>query len=199
MHELPARFYKQNRGQQLRGFYHVATTGSFSVAAEHMYLGQPAVTLQVQALERELNAKLFERRRGSVVLTPEGQVLFDLAAPLVEALESLDDAFRERLGRFEAGEVRCAAPDNVISDMLPSLVAHCNIKFPSIDLVFYSCTSLQALEMVSRGDVDLGIGAVRDLPGHIRFQQLTSRSSSSPHVTTAWWCPSTIYWPTAPT
>ncbi len=51
-----ARFYKQNRAQQLRGFYHVAITGSFSAAAERMVLSQPAVSLQVQALERELRA-----------------------------------------------------------------------------------------------------------------------------------------------
>jgi DNA-binding transcriptional LysR family regulator len=59
----PSYSYKQNRSQQLRGFYHVATTGSFSAAAKQMCIGQPAVTLQVQSLERELQAKLFNRKK----------------------------------------------------------------------------------------------------------------------------------------
>ncbi|MCL4533979.1 MAG: LysR family transcriptional regulator [Bacteroidetes bacterium] len=168
----PGHFYKQNRPQQLRGFYHVAVTGSFSVAAERMALGQPAVTLQVQALEQELQAKLFERKRGSIALTPEGQVLFEVAAPVVEALESLDEAFYERLGQFEAGEVRCAAPDNVVFDVLPNLVKDFNTRFPNIDLVLYSATSLQSLQMVLRGDSELGIGSVRQIPRNISFQPL---------------------------
>ena len=63
-----------------------------------MCIGQPAVTLQVQSLERELQAKLFNRKKGVVSLTLDGQVLFEVAAPLVQALESLDDVFREGLG-----------------------------------------------------------------------------------------------------
>ena len=167
-----ARFYKQNRPQQLRGFYHVAVTGSFTAAAEQMGLGQPAVTMQVQALERELRAKLFERKRGSVSLTPEGQVLFDVALPVIEALETIDTAFYERLGEIETGMVVCAATDSMILEVLPDLVEQFQVKFPNIELVLHSCTSLQAEDMVARGDADLGIGPVNALRRQIRFEPL---------------------------
>jgi DNA-binding transcriptional LysR family regulator len=169
---LPARFYKQNRAQQLRGFYHVAITGSFSTAADRMALGQPAVSLQIQALERELKAKLFERKRGAVTLTLEGRALFEVAVPVVEALETIDDAFRERLGQYEAGKVTCAATDDLVLQVLPHLVEKFTAAFPHIELVLYSCTSSQAVEMVARGDTDLGIGKVSQTHRQIRFQPL---------------------------
>ena len=56
-----ASYYKQNRLKQLRAFCHAATTGSISRAADQLYLSQPSVSLQIQALERELNTMLFEK------------------------------------------------------------------------------------------------------------------------------------------
>ena len=52
-----------------------------SEAAETLFLSQPTVSLQIQALEREMNLKVFERRGPRIKLTPEGQVLalFDMA------------------------------------------------------------------------------------------------------------------------
>ena len=72
-------YYKHNRLQQLRGFCYAVQAGSISKAAERMYLSQPSVSLQIQALERELNVTLFERRGPRIRLTPEGQVLYEKA------------------------------------------------------------------------------------------------------------------------
>jgi DNA-binding transcriptional LysR family regulator len=170
----PRRFYKQNRPQQLRGFYHVAVSGSFSAAAERMGLGQPAVSLQVQALEQELQARLFERRRGSVTLTPEGEILFEIAVPLVEALETVDDAFRERLGQYESGRVTCAATDHMVQQVFPDLLQRFTRRFPAIELVLYSGNSAQAVQMVVQGVADLGVGMLNAVPRHIRFRQLAA-------------------------
>ena len=52
-------YYKQNRLKQLRAFCQAAQTGSISEAAERLFLSQPTVSLQVQALERELDIVLF--------------------------------------------------------------------------------------------------------------------------------------------
>ncbi|MFV2068133.1 MAG: LysR family transcriptional regulator, partial [Pirellulales bacterium] len=50
--------YKHNRLQQLRGFCYAARAGSISKAADRMALSQPSVSLQIQALEREMKVKL---------------------------------------------------------------------------------------------------------------------------------------------
>jgi len=52
-------YYKQNRLKQLRAFCHAARTGSISEAADKVFLSQPTVSLQIQALERELETVLF--------------------------------------------------------------------------------------------------------------------------------------------
>ena len=77
MNSHPFR-YKHNRLQQLRGFCAVVESNSVSRAAARLNLTQPTVSLQVQALERELRATLFERRGPKLELTPEGEVLFEL-------------------------------------------------------------------------------------------------------------------------
>ncbi len=66
-------YYKQNRLKQLRAFCMAARTGSISQAAEKLFLSQPTVTLQIQALERDMNVVLFERRGPKISLTPEGR------------------------------------------------------------------------------------------------------------------------------
>ena len=75
-----ASYYKQNRLKQLRAFCYTAKSGSISKAAEQLYLSQPSVSLQIQALERELNTMLFERRGPKIRLTPDGQALLGTRA-----------------------------------------------------------------------------------------------------------------------
>ena len=74
-------YYKQNRLKQLRAFCYTARSGSISQAAELLFLSQPSVTLQIQALERDMNIKLFERRGPQIRLTPEGEALYKLSDP----------------------------------------------------------------------------------------------------------------------
>ena len=88
--------YKQNRLQQLRGFCFASQTGSMSKAAEKMFLSQPSVSLQIQALERELDARLFDRKGPKIELTHEGQILAELAQPLVDGFATLEETFNAR-------------------------------------------------------------------------------------------------------
>jgi DNA-binding transcriptional LysR family regulator len=82
-------YYKNNRLKQLRAFYQVVRCGSISKAAEKLFLSQPSVSFQIQALEREMEVILFERRGPHLKLTPEGEVLFQLAEPLVDGIDKL--------------------------------------------------------------------------------------------------------------
>ena len=59
--------------QQLRGFFEVARQGSFTRAADKLFLTQPAVSQQIKALEEELGQSLLERGRKGVRLTQAGE------------------------------------------------------------------------------------------------------------------------------
>jgi LysR family cys regulon transcriptional activator len=75
--------YKQNRLHQLKGFCAVVETRSVSKAAGQLNLTQPTVSLQVQSLERDLRTTLFERHGPKIQVTFEGELLYELARPLV--------------------------------------------------------------------------------------------------------------------
>src|SRR5262245_7082360 len=104
----------------LRTFLAVAQAGSFSRAARQLGASQPWVSQRVAQLEaylsrkrRDDNLTLLERRRGGVVLTPDGRLLHDLAATLFEALEQLEDAFEASRGPL-IGRVRVAAANTML-------------------------------------------------------------------------------------
>src|SRR5690349_15966183 len=97
--------YKQNRLQQLRGFCAVVEAGNVSRAAERLRLTQPTVSLQVQSLERDFRAELFERRGPKIALSFEGKLLYDLARPLVDGLGGLDQEFEARRNNVEQGRL----------------------------------------------------------------------------------------------
>ena len=71
---------------QLRGLYWTAKLKSFTAAAKKLYLTQPAVSLQVKALERHVGGKLLERVGRTIRLTHTGEVLFVQAEELMGKL-----------------------------------------------------------------------------------------------------------------
>src|SRR5687767_13045535 len=105
-------YYKQNRLKQLRAFCFAAQTGSVSKAAERLYLGQPSVTLQIQALERELGVTLFERRGPKIQLTPDGRHLYEIAQPLVHGIDILSETFAAASGQVTTGALSIAAGES---------------------------------------------------------------------------------------
>ncbi len=156
--------YKQNLPQQLRALYYVSRTGSFTQAAEMMGLEQPTVSVQIAALEHEFKAKLIERARGSVSLTPEGETLLKLATPIVECLESVKQEFDEQLGRMEEGRVLCAAGEGISTYILPKIVGKFWQLYPRIEVNLVTVGSLSSVSLVARGEVDLAIPAVASDP-----------------------------------
>ena len=114
--------YKQNRLQQLRGFYHAARTKSISKAAARMGLSQPSVSLQIKALEEELGTQLFERRGPRIELTHDGQRLLELARPLVEGIDGLEVSFASLRESADSGTVTIAAGGSTIQYLLPPFV-----------------------------------------------------------------------------
>src|SRR4051812_43255519 len=104
-HAPNPQYYKHNRLAQLRGFCYAAQAGSISKAAERLFLSQPSVSLQIQALEREFKTTLFERRGPKIALTPDGRTLYDLAAALVEEIDTLEQTFAARRGGVARGRL----------------------------------------------------------------------------------------------
>lgn len=166
--------YKQNRLQQLRGFYYTAREGSISKAAEKLYLSQPTISLQIQALERDLHTRLFERRGPRIELTPDGHLLLELARPLVEGIESLDEDFAARRDRVDRGRVDLAAGGSTILYVLPRFVEAFVKAYPGIELKIHNVTGREGLALLREGEVDFAVGPLLDIPEDITFYPIVS-------------------------
>lgn len=173
MAERTAR-YKQNRLQQLRGFCFAAHSGSMSKAAEKMFLSQPSVSLQIQALERELKVKLFERKGPKIELTHDGELLYELALPLVDGFSTLEESFEARRQSIDVGRLRIAAGGSTIQYVLPPFVEKFVEQYPKIDLRLINVTGKDGMEMLRAGEVDFCVGPMLDIPDDIEFRPIVS-------------------------
>jgi len=166
--------YKHNRLQQLRGFCCAARTKSISRAAEKLLLSQPSVSLQVKALERELGAQLFERRGPRITLTRDGQRLLELARPLVEAIDSLDETFSSVRESADRGTVNIAAGGSTIQYLLPPFVEQYTREHPQVDVRLHNVTGKAGLELLRESEVDFAIGPMLDAPPDITFHPIVT-------------------------
>ncbi len=167
-------YYKQNRLKQLRAFCHAAQTGSISEAAERVFLSQPTVSLQVQALEREFNTVLFERRGPKIRLTPEGETLYRLAQPLVEGMDSLHETFAAYSGLLESGELNIAAGESTILYILPEPIKRFSAAHPGINVKLHNVTGRDGLAMLRADDADFAIGSMLDMPDDITYRPVVT-------------------------
>ena len=76
----------------------------------------------MQALERDLHARLFERRGPKIELTAEGELLYELARPLVEGLVEVGPNFEARRNNVEQGRLAVAAGESTIQYVLPATI-----------------------------------------------------------------------------
>ncbi len=167
-------YYKNSRLKQLRAFTQVVRSGSISRAAEKLFLSQPSVSLQIQALERELNATLFERRGPSLKLTPEGDVLYQLADPLVEGIDRLHENFAAHFGKIDSGELNIGAGESTILYILPEPVRRFVAAYPGVSLKMHNVTGRDGLKMLRADEIDFAVGSMLDVPEDIEYKPVVT-------------------------
>ena len=168
----PRFYYKGNRLKQLRAFCYTVKLGTLSRAAEALFLSQPSVSLQLAALEKELGTTLVERRRRRVTLTAPGQVLYELARPLVEGLEGLDEAFHAGAGQLGPAGLDIACGNATIQYLLPDMVAAFRARHPDIHLNLANVTGTDGLALLRSDEVDFAVGSMLDVPNDLSYEPL---------------------------
>ncbi|HXG25568.1 MAG TPA: LysR family transcriptional regulator [Candidatus Binatia bacterium] len=143
---------------QVEGFLEVARRGNLSRAAESLFITQPALTARLRALEAEVGAPLFRRGRRGMALTDAGRAFLPYAERAMRALRDGASAI-ERLPAVE--ELVLGAAPAISTYVLPGLLVRYEEANPEVRLSVRTGHSEQVLEMVVRGDVDIGL--VREL------------------------------------
>ena len=171
MSRASARFsYKSDRLKPLRAFCQTVRLGSVSRAAEALFVSQPAITQQLQALERDLGVPLLERNGRRLLPTREGELLYGMALPLVEQIDALEGSFRERVRGLEAGELRIAANSSTILYLLPKIVAAFRQHHPEVRLVLNNVVTSEGTDLLREDAVDLVVGTLLDVPADLSYE-----------------------------
>lgn len=140
----------------LRYFDAIVRPGSVRAAARHLRIAQSAVSRQVQSLEDEVGARLFERSRRGVQLTQAGLLLRDYvqeASFQAERLRSELDA----LQNLRRGTVRLTVVESAVPHLVPTAIAGFRRDHPGIAFSVQVAGSRQVLAAVKDGETDIGV------------------------------------------
>lgn len=149
--------------RQLRAIIAVAEHGSFTRAAVALHLSQPALTVQVRALEEALGLRLFDRNTRNVALTRVGRELLPELRRILRELDTLLDETRQ-LALMAGGMVRIAVLPSFASSLLPDVIAGFRALHPEIGFTLRDVIASGVAELTLAEEVDLGVtgGPVED-------------------------------------
>lgn len=150
--------------EPLRHFAFIAQHGSFTAAARHAHVTQPALTASIQRLEAQMGARLFERGPGGATLTAAGAALLPRARAALAALEEGRRAVAEVMG-LAVGSVRIGAGATVCTYYLPRTLARFRARHPGVQILLREANQDDLVDALEAGDLDLVILARLGSPG----------------------------------
>ena len=147
----------------LRAFLAVAETGSFSRAAERVFLSQPAISKRIAALEAELGTRLFDRIGRRAQLTPAGAALLDRARAILRELDDVKRSIANLSGTI-VGELRLATSHHIGLHRLPPALQRFHQTYPEVRLDLRFMDSEKACAAVAQGEIELAIVTLPPAP-----------------------------------
>jgi DNA-binding transcriptional LysR family regulator len=160
---------------QLRAFAAVVEHGSFSEAARVLDISQPAVTMQIQALEADLGVTLFDRRYRGTEPTEPGRTLLPYATRILSALgdaRSALDALSDRV----TGRLIVAASTTPGQYVLPRLLGSFVREYPEVGVSLRVHDSAEVVAAVESGEASIGMTGARVAGAKADFEALGADS-----------------------
>tara|TARA_B110000027_G_scaffold99991_1_gene105741 strand:+ start:1403 stop:2344 length:942 start_codon:yes stop_codon:yes gene_type:complete len=141
---------------QLKILYAISNEGSFKKAAEKLYISQPAVSLQVQNLEKQLNTPLFYRDKRKARFTETGHLLIKYCDRILslceETCRALDD-----LHTLKSGDLIIGASQTTGTYLMPGLIGIFRHKYPQIAIELQIHSTRKIARGVANGTIDLAV------------------------------------------
>jgi DNA-binding transcriptional LysR family regulator len=141
--------------RQIRSFLSIAETLHFGRTAELIHISQPALSLQIRALEEEIGVRLFERNRRKTSLTAAGFAFRDDAAAALSQLEQ--GIRRARLAaKGKMGLLRIGFISTAGSEMVPDIVRQFRTLNPEVEFSLRNILTAEQVQMLETGSLDIG-------------------------------------------
>jgi DNA-binding transcriptional LysR family regulator len=166
---LIIRKYQSMELRHLRYFTAVAEELNFRRAAERLHLAQPALSVQIKALEGELGTRLLERSTRAVKLTAAGRVFLGEAREVLIAAERAEQRVRN-VEQGLVGTLRIGVLAPTATSRLAHVLRSYRQRFPGVQFSLYELTSVEQLQRLRMDTLDVGL-----LRPPISFPELESR------------------------
>jgi DNA-binding transcriptional LysR family regulator len=141
---------------QLRILKAIAAEGSFKRAADSLYVSQPAVSLQVQNLERQLDVPLFDRGGRRAQLTEAGHLLLSYGEKILTLCQETCRAL-EDLQNLQGGSLIIGASQTTGTYLLPRMIGAFRQKYPDVAVQLHVHSTRRTSWSVANGQIDLAI------------------------------------------
>lgn len=148
---------------RLKVFRAVAENLNFRKAAERLFLTQPAVTLQIKALEDDLGVRLFDRAANRVSLTRQGVLLLDYAKRIAALVSQAEQELGEEDGKV-SGELSLGVSTTIAQYVLPRLLGAFLDEHPHVQVLLHSGNTSEIVQLLLNEELSLGLieGPARD-------------------------------------
>jgi len=152
--------------QQVKNFLVLCDTLNYRKAAEQINIVQPALSRQIQLLESEIGALLFNRSKRTITLTEAG-VFFRTEAGRI--LQDLDKTIvrTAQMHRGEAGEVRISHSSSAMNTVVPSFLVKMKYKWPNLKTIALETSNFEQIEMLLTRQTDMGVAPNIMLPPEV--------------------------------
>ncbi len=151
---------------QLRILKAIAAEGSFKRAADSLYVSQPAVSLQVQNLEKQLNVPLFDRGGRRAKLTEAGYLLLSYGEKIIALCQETCRAI-EDLQNLQGGTLIVGASQTTGTYLIPRMIGLFRQKYPDVSVQLQVHSTRRTSWGVANGQVDLAIIG-GEVPGELQ-------------------------------
>ncbi|WP_312526871.1 LysR family transcriptional regulator [Comamonas sp.] len=146
--------------RHIRYFVAVATTRNFTRAAEQMHIAQPPFSRQIQQLEDELGVQLIQRNSRPVRLTEAGRLFYEQSLQVLQRVDQMKSAARQ-VGLNQRQSISIAYVASTLYGGLPMLVRMFRKRYPDTDVHLVDMGSIQQIQELRSGRIDLGFGRIR--------------------------------------
>ena len=143
---------------QLKYCIAVAEHRNFTTAAQHVYVTQPTLSMQIQKLEQELNLKIFDRAQKPIGLTAVGEKIIEQARLIVVESDRIHDVIQQEKGVI-GGSFKLGIIPTVMSTLLPLFLRTVLKAYPNLVLEIEEMPTQQIIENLEKGTLDAGIAA----------------------------------------
>ena len=143
---------------QLKYVLAVSEHKNFTRAAEHVFVTQPTLSMQIQKLEEELNILIFDRSKKPIELTNVGKKIVNQARNIVNEAERMQDVVDQEKG-FIGGEFKLGIIPTIMPTLLPMFLKNFTSKYPKVNLKIEELTTVEIISKLNDNHLDAAIAA----------------------------------------